>query len=241
MSVSKFRGIIIKEALLGEADKMLTFFTKEHGKYHARARGARKLKSKYLAGSHVFCYGDFVVFSGNSFNSITQIDIIESFYNLRVDYDSFAYGSYILEVLDKSTYEGSPNEAVLKLVLKTFQYMGKENSNLKIVFSVFIFKYMEFSGYVPETDICVGCGVPMDKNELYFGREGTVCEKCRNIHGARKISFSALYAINYIIQSEIKGIFNFNAKEDVIQDLMTAANIFIENLEINLKSKEMIE
>lgn len=242
MSVSKFRGIIMKESDVGEADKILTFFTKEYGKLHARAKGARKAKSKYMASSQIFSYGDFVVFSGNNFKSVTQADIIESFYDIRTDYEKLAYGSAVLEIIDKSTYEESENQEILRLILRTLQQLNKKDADGKLVFSAFIFKYLQISGYTPELAACVACGEEIDLNLLYFGPEGLVCKNCRNTSGHTVcVNHAAVYAAEYILISDIKNMYNFKGDKNTIDNLRKMADIFLENLDLNLKSLALLE
>ncbi|MBE6012318.1 MAG: DNA repair protein RecO [Lachnospiraceae bacterium] len=242
MGVSKFRGIIIKESDVGEADKILTFFTKEYGKLHVRAKGARKAKSKYMASSQIFSYGDFVVFTGNNFKSLTQADIIEGFYDIRTDYEKLAYGSAVLEIVDKSTYEESENQEILRLILRTLQNLNKKDSEGRLIFSAFIFKYLQISGYTPELTSCVECGEEIDLNNLYFGTEGLLCKNCRNNSShSTAVNYAAVYALNYIIDSDIKNMYNFKADKNTVDNLRKMADIFLENLDLNLKSLELLE
>ena len=46
MKVEKLQGFVLKRTNYGEADKILTVFTKERGKIKVLAKGVRKIKSR---------------------------------------------------------------------------------------------------------------------------------------------------------------------------------------------------
>jgi DNA repair protein RecO len=48
MIVSSIRGVVIKENFSGDSDKYIVIFAKNIGKISVFAKGARKLKSKFL-------------------------------------------------------------------------------------------------------------------------------------------------------------------------------------------------
>ena len=67
MTISTIRGIVIKETFSGDSDKYIIIFAKDIGKVSVFAKGARKLKSKFLAGTALFTYGDFIVKESREF------------------------------------------------------------------------------------------------------------------------------------------------------------------------------
>ena len=66
------------------------------------ARGARRVKSKLLAATQLFCYADFVVYEGKGFYSVTQAELQNSFYGLRLDMDKFSEAMYLAELTERS-------------------------------------------------------------------------------------------------------------------------------------------
>ncbi|HEX2057806.1 MAG TPA: DNA repair protein RecO, partial [Actinomycetota bacterium] len=45
----KDEGVVLKTIKLGEADRIVTLFTRDHGKVRAVAKGIRKTKSRFGA------------------------------------------------------------------------------------------------------------------------------------------------------------------------------------------------
>ena len=93
MSSEKIRGIIIRENFSGESDKFLTIFAKDKGKISVFAKGARNTRSKFLASSSLFTYGDFIIRTVTKTPTLLTADVIESFYNIRNDFATAVYAS----------------------------------------------------------------------------------------------------------------------------------------------------
>ena len=78
-------GIITRVVNFGEADKIITIFTRSHGKVQAFAKGARRPKSRIIAGSQFLSYCNFILYKGSEMYSVNSTDVIEPFYGVRND------------------------------------------------------------------------------------------------------------------------------------------------------------
>lgn len=65
MANIKINGIVLAESNMGDFDKMLTILTPNVGKISCVAKGARRPKSALLAGTQLFCFGEYLVFKGS--------------------------------------------------------------------------------------------------------------------------------------------------------------------------------
>lgn len=59
-------------------------------------------KVSFWAATQLFCYADFVVYEGKGFYSVTQAELKNSFYGLRLDMDKFSEGMYLAELTERS-------------------------------------------------------------------------------------------------------------------------------------------
>ena len=96
MAFLKTRGIVIKEVGTGEADKIITIFTPDHGRISAVAKGGKRPKSKLSAASQLMCYGEYVLFSGKNLYIINSGEVIEPFYEIRNDMEKLTYAAHFL-------------------------------------------------------------------------------------------------------------------------------------------------
>ena len=104
MGIFKTKGIVIAEHNMSDYDKMVTILT-PNGKIGCAAKGARRSKSSLMAGTQLLCFGDYLIYQGASSYSINSCDLIEVFYNLRIDLDKLTYASHILKIINDVTDE----------------------------------------------------------------------------------------------------------------------------------------
>lgn len=242
MGVIKLKGLVLSEVKKGEADKQLTLFTLEEGKAYVYCKGARKLKSRYFSGSAQFDYSDFVLYSGKDFYSATQIDKITDFSSVLSDYEKLCYGNLFLELVDKTTFRGEANPEILRLLLAALKALEQGISDNFCICQGFLFKYLQLCGYEPVTEACADCGSDLDKTALYYGGSGVLCSTCAVRDPLTiKINNTALYAINYILNAEIKGAFSYKL-DTVSKELMKqASDISLTNFDIILNCKKFID
>lgn len=83
---------------LGEADKVITLFSKERGIVKAVAKGARKPGAKISGKSELLCVNKLLLAKGKSLDIITQAESLETFSALRVDLERLTFGLYFAEL-----------------------------------------------------------------------------------------------------------------------------------------------
>lgn len=185
-------------------------------KFQCLPKGARKLKSKFLAGTALFTYGDFIVKESRGKYYLDSVDIIENFYGLRNDIFTLAYGTYFLEVIDKAIPSGVSENLLLLLLLKSLQKLVK-SENKELVSSTFIIKLISLLGYFPNLKNCVYCG---DENAKYICDEGLLCERClKKEIPFIKVSPPTIEALIYIDKTSIDNVFNYNLTLKYLKEL----------------------
>lgn len=242
MSSFKGRGIVLKQTNVGDSDKIVTLLLKDIGKVSVFARGARRQKSEYLASTEFFTYADFVITKSKKYFSFSEIDIIESFYSIRTNYENLCYGYYFLEIINKVVLEDMPCNDILLLLIKTLQVLTKENTNIKLVESIFNIKFLQYNGYYQKVDFCSCCGLELD-DKSFSTCDGIVCSKCKpKYQNSTFISSDSIFTINYIITSDISLLYNFKVDNKVINELNTISRFLIkEHLSLNLKSLQLLD
>ncbi|MDQ3985878.1 MAG: DNA repair protein RecO [Actinomycetota bacterium] len=171
----KDEAIVLKAIKLGEADRILTLFTRHNGKVSAVAKGIRKTKSRFGGRLEPFTRVHLLVYRGRSLDTITGADILQSFKQVRDDYHSLASASSIAELVDKVTPERERLTSVYSLLLGSLESLAglREAS----ILPAFYLKLLSISGYHPQLAVCAGCG----SSDLYgFSAAvgGAVCELC---------------------------------------------------------------
>ena len=238
MSSINVKGIVLKEIPVGESDKRILVFSKEHGKMLLFAKGARNQKSKLLSATQLFAYSNFIIFEGKSFKTVSSADLIESFYNVRSDILKLSYSSYFLELIEKTVLEEMEEEEVLKLLLKTLMVVSKTDFDIKLCARIFEIKLMQLLGFLPDINVCGICGKNINTQYLFYAHSGAiVCSNC-NSKPSLKISNGSVLALKHIMNNDLNNIFKFNVSENVLSELTSFSKLFL-NLHIDERFKTL--
>lgn len=111
MPTYRAEAVVLRARDLGEADKLLTLFARGHGKIRAVARGARRTKSRLLAGTQLFARIHASLWVGRNLDGISQCQVLESNRACREDLVSFGCASYAAEIVDLMARERDPNDS----------------------------------------------------------------------------------------------------------------------------------
>ena len=225
MGIVKIKGIVIAENNMGDFDKMLTIFT-PNGKISCSAKGARRPKSQLMAGSQFLCFGEYMLFKGNSTYTLNSCDTIEIFYNIRTDLDKLEYAANITKMIQDATYENQNTYKILQLFLNTLYVIANTDMDLTFVSSIFKMRLMNILGYRPRLDNCCECGKE-DVICFSFKDNGLKCRDCSLLDtGTIDISQSTITALRYITLAPAQKLFSFNMSDENKKQLEIIARIY---------------
>ena len=117
------------------------------GKISCVAKGARRPKSALLAGTQIFCFGEYLVYQGSQTYHMNAVEPIEIFYNLRVDLDKLRIAVHINKIIQDVTHENQNCYKILQLVLNTLYTISETEKNLDMVLSVFKLRLLCILGF----------------------------------------------------------------------------------------------
>ncbi|HEV2413028.1 MAG TPA: DNA repair protein RecO [Candidatus Saccharimonadales bacterium] len=116
-------GLVIRRVDYGEADRILTLLTPEHGKVGAIAKGVRKSKSRLAGSIEFFAESIFTLVEGRGELDVVSSARLEHFYgNIMRDYDRLEFGYEAIKLLHKST-EDLLGPEFYQLLKHTFIYL----------------------------------------------------------------------------------------------------------------------
>lgn len=235
-------GIIIEEQAIKEADKRLVIVTKEFGKVTVFANGAKKAKSSLLAGSQLFVLGRFYLYQGKTAYTLKQVEILDSFYGLRTDYQQMTLALYLSELTKALLKEAMLGQEMLELLYYAFRHILENKKPLHRIKATFELKALSLSGLAPLMTDCVRCG--KNKGQLLLTAfspfdGGVVCQDCQVNHDLL-LPKPLLKSMCYIIERPIKQCYSFNIGQDE-QLAMIIRRYLASQLEVKLKSEAMLE
>lgn len=237
MGTEKLRGIVIREQVKGESNKQIVLLAKGVGRVVLSARGARNAKSRLLAATQLFCYADFVVFEGSGFYSITQAELLNSFYGLRMDIDKFSEAMYLTELVDRSCPAGMEQDEVLELLYYAFLVMDKGTLPPKLVSRIFELKLLQINGlFAPEE--CNICG--KSEGNLYFdGRTGAFYCAAHRTQNSILVYDAVRKAFAYVLEKEGKAVFGFNLSDEALEQMTVILRNYMDiHMDLRLKTRD---
>ena len=241
MANVKTKGIIIAENNLGDFDKMLTMLTPGLGKISCVAKGARRPKSALLGGTQLFCFGEYVMFSGTNTYHINSCETIEIFYKIRTDLDKLKYAIRIDKIIQDVTQENQNSYKILQLFLNTLYIISETNKDLEFILSIFKFRLLSLLGFFPQIEKCLVCGEHENLNFFSIQQNGFKCKTCgKQDTSAISINESTKNAIKYTFYSPPKKLYNFELKEESLEEYKLISKIYFnEKLEKEYKIEEI--
>src|SRR5258706_384062 len=103
--------VVMRHSDWGEADRLLTLYTREQGKVRALAKGVRKMTSRKGGHLEPFTYVTLQLAKGRDLLIVTQAETVNAFLPLHEDLVKTGYAAYVVELLDRLTYEDDGGNA----------------------------------------------------------------------------------------------------------------------------------
>ena len=164
---------------MGEADILVTFYTRERGKVRAMARGARRSNSKLVGHFEPLTQVKLSLAQGRNLDYVTQAQVLDGFGSLKENLEAITKGLYLAELVDGFGSEANPNQSLYRLVIDALQAIEAEpDSDLPMRF--FELHLLQVSGLMPELYRCVECRNSLTPGCHKFSPNlgGTLCLDC---------------------------------------------------------------
>ncbi len=197
----RVEAVVLRHTDWGEADRLLGLFTLEMGKVRVVAKGVRKLRSRKAGHLEPFTRVSLLLARGRDLSIVTQAETIDAFLPLREDLMRISCASYVVELLDRFTYEEGENRALFRLLVDTLGRLsassphpiqtgspisagnrtsGEDLAALDIVVRFFEMRLLDLVGFRPELFHCLNCDADIKPQDQYFSGEkgGVLCPKC---------------------------------------------------------------
>jgi DNA repair protein RecO (recombination protein O) len=193
-------AIVLRRHDFGEADRMLTLFSRERGKIQAIAKGARKPQTRKSGHVELFMRTTFLIAKGKNIDIITQAELVEPYKLLREDLVRTTYASYIVELLDRFTAEEDHDLRKYNLLADGLGWFASSD-NVLLAARFYELRLLSLAGFQPQLFNCVSCGEPIEEQDQFFSAElgGLLCPNCRQAdRRAQPISAVAVKVLRYL-------------------------------------------
>jgi DNA repair protein RecO (recombination protein O) len=150
----KTEGIVIKRINFGEADKLVTIFTKNHGKIVVLAKGIRKINSRKAPHLELFTHCQAFISHGRNLDIITESQTITSFSYFRTNLLRLSKGFGILEVIERLLPEREAHQDIYALFLQVIRQLNESKiTEYQEITSRFLHEILWRLGYLQKDKI----------------------------------------------------------------------------------------
>lgn len=194
MSLYKDDGVVLRTMRLGEADRIVTFVTKERGKVRAVAKGVRRTNSRFGGRLEPLSHVSMQCWQGRELDTVTQVEVVDSFREVREDLGRVTKAYTLLEITDQVAQERHRNERLYEMLVGALRALQSVDSPTLV--PAFCLKVLALEGSAPVVDSCASCGCESDLVAFDLFEGGVLCRSCRR---GRPISDGALDLLRRIL------------------------------------------
>ncbi|MBV6393721.1 MAG: DNA repair protein RecO [Anaerolineales bacterium] len=173
-------AVVLRHSEWGEADRLITLYTREHGMKRALAKGARKVTSRKAGHLEPFTHVTLQLAKGRDVLIVTQVETVNAYLPLRDDLIKTAHASYVVELLLRFSYEDEgANPSIFRLLTETLTRLEKEDDAWLPV-RYYETRLLDAVGFRPHLFECANCGREIMPEDQFFSFAigGVVCPRC---------------------------------------------------------------
>lgn len=159
-------GIMLVRTNFGEADRIITILTPDHGKLKLMARGVRKVRSKLAGGIELFSVSNITFIRGKKdIGTLVSARLQTHFGHIIEDIDRTMTAYDVLKLLNKVT-EDAVDVEYYRLLLQVLTVLNAEHIDPVLTKCWFIARLLRLLGHSPNLDTATDSS-PLKPNELY--------------------------------------------------------------------------
>ncbi len=203
------QGFVLKKNNKGEANQLITIYTKDFGKVEILGKAIRKGKSKLRGAIELFYLSEIEFIQGKIHKTLTDAVLIESFSNLKKDLERLSVAFKISEVLDNLIKGQETDTKIWNLLTQTFKKLNDcqlSIINIQLLYYFFLWNFFSVLGYQPELYNCSICQEKLKPGKLFFNQEkpGIICNNCfKDLKSVKEISPELVKILRLILEKNL--------------------------------------
>jgi DNA repair protein RecO (recombination protein O) len=196
-------GVVLRTQKLGEADRIITLLTREHGRVRAVAKGVRRTSSRFGARLEPFSHVDVQLAEARTLDVVTQVETLRSYARpMGADYAAYTAGTVMLETAERLvSEEGQPALQQYLLLVGALRAICETGRPPAQVLDSFLLRSLAVAGYAPSFDGCARCGVEGPHVAFNPSAGGMLCSGCR-LPGSARPAGETVAALGALLAGE---------------------------------------
>ena len=227
-STYKAEGVVLSRRDLGDADRIVTFFTHEFGRRRLVARGCRRPTSQLAPNIELFSRVRLVGVVGANLDVLTQAQSLETYPRFRDDLTAFAAAGWAVELLDGLSEDGEAEPDAYSTLTAFLSALNQRTADPEPLLSALALNLLDQHGYAPELWRCTVCGLAIEANAHAFAPRtgGVVCSGCSRDQASHPLSIDTLKTLRFIALEGLTGAARLCADPRTRAELRTALRAY---------------
>jgi DNA repair protein RecO (recombination protein O) len=223
-------AIVLSRFDYGEADRIMTLFTPEHGKIKAIAKGVRKPTSRLGGSVEPLAELRVALARGRTFDVVTQVQVSHAWLRLRDSLESAATAWYLAELVDRATEERHEAAGLYALLRRSYELLDAGMAPGRVA-RWYEMHLADELGVRPEVDRCVECDRMLEADESFrwvppLG--GVLCYRCPGPPADRAgLSVEALKLLKAYQRMDVEALAALRLPDAVERDVEAAMRDFL--------------
>ncbi len=223
-------GIIIGRRTIGENNCFIDVLTDEFGVIEATAHGIRKITSKNAGACSLFSYSKFCFSKSGLKYTLNSAEPKYSFHGLASDLEALSLAAYFAEIIKSSAPPEQEAEGFLRLMAISLFEIDKKRISLSQIKAVFELRIASMLGFSPDLRACRKC-ICYEHEKMYldYNRGTIICGDCLEefTEELSELLPSLLYAMRFIIYSDVNKIYHFTLKSSLLTQLSALSEKYL--------------
>ena len=172
-------AVVLRKVDYGEADRIFTLLTRDHGKVGAIAKAARKPESKLGPSLELYGHVDVLLARGRGeLDVVAQVSRLPG-YRIEGSVELMAHAALIAELAERVCEDRHPIDGVYELTVSSLGELAHETDPRRAS-AWFLMTALDLLGYAPQLLDCASCSRPLAARPAPFSAEagGFLCERC---------------------------------------------------------------
>ena len=207
MPLHQSDAIILKTYPLGEADRIVAFFSRDFGKLRGVANGARRMKNRFGVSLEPMAHSRVMFFEkeNNDLVRIQSAELLDSPMKLFGDYDLAVFAGHMIQLMDRFLPEREPQDPVFRLVRMTVRALER-GCPIEFASCYFDIWMLRLAGVFPDLFACSACSRKLQVEEERFlapGLLAVICTSCDHRSGVGVLS-EVVELLSWILKNRLE-------------------------------------
>jgi DNA repair protein RecO (recombination protein O) len=194
-------AVVLRTHKLGEADRIVTMLSKQHGKIRAVAKGVRRTGSRFGARLEPFMVVDAQFYIGRSLDIVQQAESLGSYgADIVGDYPSFTAANAMVEAADRLSDHDAGIQHYLLLV-GALRSLAKGEHSPGLTLDSYLLRALSIAGWAPSFIDCAVTGAPGPHTAFVVQLGGVVSDEVAP-HGAPRLDPATVNLLASLLAGE---------------------------------------